>query len=203
MPKSIVIADDHPVFLIGLRAVLSSAFSSSYLISGEAHDVDQLLALLAQNVPDVLLTDFNMPGKQQADGLRLITTLRRKYPSLPIVVVTVLANPSLVNSILATGVYAVINKQSLTTELTMCLKALLQGHSPSVAPPSKTPAAMSPRELDVIRLLAQGYSVNNIASMLSRTKQTISAQKKSAMNKIGANSDVELFEYLHRMGLWQ
>ncbi|AFI89644.1 response regulator [Pectobacterium parmentieri] len=201
MHKSIVIADDHPVFLIGLRAVITSAFSDNYVINGEAHNVDQLLELLEKEQPDVLLTDFNMPGNKQSDGLRLIATLRRKYPNLSIVVVTMLANPGLVNSVLAAGVYAVINKQSLTTELTQCLKALQQGRYYATPMNTEDTVAMSPRELEVVRLLAQGKSVNDIAAMLNRTKQTISAQKKSAMNKIGVNSTSELLEYLHSVGL--
>jgi len=201
MQKSIVIADDHPVFLIGLRAVITSAFSDNYVVSGEASSVDQLLSLLEKGQPDVLLTDFNMPGEQQSDGLRLIDTLRRKYPDLPIVVVTVLANPGLVNSILEAGVYAVINKQSLTTELTQCLKMLQAGRCPVAPVMAETTVALSPRELEVVRLLAQGNSVNDIAARLSRTKQTISAQKKSAMTKIGVGSTAELLEYLHNVGL--
>lgn len=200
--KKIVIADDHPVFLIGLRALISSTFSDNYQVSGEAHDVDHLVMLLERDLPDVLLTDFTMPGEHQADGLRLITMIRRKYPSLPIVVVTVLSNPGLINSILATGVYAVINKQSLAAELTLCLKSLLQGRRPVILPaPVQRKVAMSPKELEVVRLLSQGHSVNDIAAMLSRTKQTISAQKKSAMTKIGVTSDAELFEYLLNAGL--
>lgn len=203
MQKNIVIADDHPVFLIGLRALISSGFSDSYQVSGEAQSVDQLLMLLEKTLPDVLLTDFNMPGEQQSDGLRLIATIRRKYPSLPIVVVTVLSNPGMINSILATGVYAVINKQSLATELTQCLKALLNGQPriASAAIPAQRKTELSPKELEVVRLLSQGKTVNHIAAMLNRTKQTISAQKKSAMNKIGVSSDAELFEYLHSSGL--
>ncbi|RYC43336.1 response regulator [Pectobacterium zantedeschiae] len=201
MHKSIVIADDHPVFLIGLRAVITSTFSDNYVVNGEAHNVDELLALLEKDQPDVLLTDFNMPGNKQSDGLRLIATLRRKYPNLSIVVVTMLANPGLVNSVLAAGVYAVINKQSLTTELTQCLKALQQGRHYATPMNTEDTVAMSPRELEVVRLLAQGKSVNDIAAMLNRTKQTISAQKKSAMNKIGVNSTSELLEYLHSVGL--
>ncbi|KYQ96979.1 two-component system response regulator [Serratia plymuthica] len=202
MQKSVIIADDHPVFLIGLRTVVTTAFGENFMISAEAQTVDQLLTLLTEKLPDVLLTDFNMPGEQQSDGLRLISTLRRKYPQLPIIVITVMTNPGLVNSILATGVFAVINKQSLATELTACLKALQQGRRPpghSVSSPSTV--AMSPRELEVVRLLAQGHSVNHIAAMLSRTKQTISAQKKSAMVKIGVSSDADLFAYLREAGL--
>ncbi|CAI1509906.1 response regulator [Serratia ficaria] len=201
MRQRIVIADDHPVFLVGLRAVITSAFGEHYIVSDEATHVDQLLQSLEKELPDVLLTDFNMPGEQQSDGLRLIETLRRKYPSLPIVVVTVLANQGLINTLLAKGVYAVINKQSLTTELTLCLKHLLQGRRHPVAFVSATPKEMSPREMEVVRLLAQGKSVNDIAAILNRTKQTISAQKKSAMNKIGVNSMTELLEYVHNVGL--
>lgn len=202
MQKSVIIADDHPVFLIGLRTVVTTTFGETFMISAEAQTVDQLLTLLAEKLPDVLLTDFNMPGEQQSDGLRLISTLRRKYPQLPIIVITVTTNPGLVNSILATGVFAVINKQSLTTELTACLKALQQGRRPPGTLVSSSPTvAMSPRELEVVRLLALGHSVNHIASMLNRTKQTISAQKKSAMLKIGVSSDADLFAYLREAGL--
>ncbi|WP_254865005.1 LuxR C-terminal-related transcriptional regulator [Serratia marcescens] len=131
----------------------------------------------------------------------MISTLRRKFPSLPIVVVTVLSNQGLINSILATGVYAVINKKSLATELTLCLDKLLQGKNYVAAATVQEHTLMSPRELEVVRLLVQGHSVNNIAAMLCRTKQTISAPKKSAMNKIGVSSDLELFEYLRNVGL--
>lgn len=202
MQKSVIIADDHPVFLIGLRTVVTTTCGENFIISAEAQTVDQLLTLLAEKLPDVLLTDFNMPGEHQSDGLRLISTLRRKYPQLPIIVITVTTNPGLVNSILATGVFAVINKQSLTTELTACLKALQQGRRPPGTSVSSSPTvAMSPRELEVLRLLALGHSVNHIASMLSRTKQTISAQKKSAMLKIGVSSDADLFAYLREAEL--
>ncbi|MDM1819187.1 response regulator transcription factor (plasmid) [Serratia marcescens] len=202
MKKNIVIADDHPVFLIGLRTVVNSSFGEKFTISGEAQTVDQLLRILLTQKPDVLLTDFNMPGMQQTDGLRLISMIRRKYPDLPIVVITVMTNPALVKSILSTGVFAVINKQALTTELTACLNALLLGRrSPGATYEQAHTESMSPRELEVIRLLAQGYTVNQIATMLHRTKQTISAQKKNAMRKIGANTDIELFEYLRVSGL--
>lgn len=127
MRQRIVIADDHPVFLVGLRAVITSAFNENFVVSGECNNVDSLLYLLEKDLPDILLTDFNMPGQRQSDGLRLIETLHRKYPSLPIVVITSIANAGIVQSMLAKGVYAVINKQSLTVELTLCLKAYCRG----------------------------------------------------------------------------
>lgn len=201
MRQRIVIADDHPVFLVGLRAVITSAFNEHFVVSGESNNVDSLLYLLEKDLPDILLTDFNMPGQRQSDGLRLIETLHRKYPSLPIVVITSMANAGIVQSMLAKGVYAVINKQSLTAELTLCLKSILQGRRYIMNGVYAPSADMSPRELEVVRLLAQGKSVNDIAAALKRTKQTISAQKKSAMNKIGVSSTAELLEYLRNVGL--
>jgi len=199
--KRIVIADDHPVFLIGLRAVISSVFMEDFTVIDEVVTVDQLVASLDKTLPDVLLTDFNMPGRHYSDGLRLIEMLRRKYPSLPVVVVTVMSNPGLIKTIIATGVYGVINKQSLATELTLCLKRLLQGRRYTQPEVAGEAAQMTPRELEVVRLLAQGKSVNDIAAMLNRTKQTISGQKKSAMNKIGVTSTAELLEYLRTLGI--
>ncbi|WP_217480833.1 response regulator [Enterobacter chuandaensis] len=201
MQKRIVIADDHPVFLIGLRAVISSVFMEDFTVIDEVVTVDQLVASLDKTLPDVLLTDFNMPGRHYSDGLRLIEMLRRKYPSLPVVVVTVMSNPGLIKTIIATGVYGVINKQSLATELTLCLKRLLQGRRYTQPEVAGEAAQMTPRELEVVRLLAQGKSVNDIAAMLNRTKQTISGQKKSAMNKIGVTSTAELLEYLRTLGI--
>lgn len=201
MQRRIVIADDHPVFLIGLRAVIASSFNDGFLISDEATNVEQLLSSLAQEQPDILLTDFNMPGQHQSDGFRLIETLRRRYPALPIVVVTVLGNPGVINTLLAAGVYAVINKQSLTTELTLCLKSWLHGRRFMAPVSGKNTSEMSPRELEVVRLLAQGKSVNDIAALLNRTKQTISAQKKSAMSKLHVSSTAELLEYLNKVGI--
>jgi two-component system capsular synthesis response regulator RcsB len=201
MRKRIVIADDHPVFLIGLRAVIENSFGAHYNITGEATSVDQLLTVLGQEPPEVLLTDFSMPG-EHADGLRLIEQLRRKYPDMRLVVITGMGNPALAQAMLANGAYRVISKTELTAELTLCLKDILQGRARAEPlAQNNNLATISPRELEVIRLLGKGHTVNQIAEMLNRTKQTISAQKKSAMSKLDIKSDADLFEYLRMAGL--
>jgi insecticidal toxin complex protein TccC len=85
-----VIADDHPITLMGVRAVLKS--QSALKIVGEAHSVETLLDLLHQQPCELLVTDLNMPCDDQMDGLRLIQRLRRLYPDMAIVVVTMLDN---------------------------------------------------------------------------------------------------------------
>ncbi|KAB7895640.1 response regulator [Rouxiella sp. S1S-2] len=208
--KTVLIADDHPVYLLGLKTLLETQFSQDFSLSGMASNVDELLNALKTSQPDLLLTDFTMPGNQQSDGLHLIQYLRRTYPALPIVVISVLSNQAIVNVMLKAGVIAVINKQSLGTELNACLKSLSMGQ---VIPRNSNPqietipqnvsayGQLSPKESEVLRLMKLGHTVNQIAQMLHRSKQTISGQKKSAMNKLELLSDAELFEYLLKMDL--
>lgn len=212
-PLRIIIADDHPIFLIGLRAVLER--DAQVRIVGEANSPQALTALLQHCPCDVLVTDFMMPAEPQADGLRLIEHLRRHYPDLPIVVVTMLNNAGLFHSILELGVMGLLSKASLADELPDAIAQVRQ-QQPYVARTINQALALagqvgadrlhsqqqlSPRELEVIRLLAGGKTVGEIAAHLNRSKQTVSAQKVSAMRKLGLISDAALFIYVQEHGL--
>ncbi|CRM52395.1 MULTISPECIES: response regulator transcription factor [Pseudomonas] len=212
-PLRIIIADDHPIFLIGLRAVLER--DAQVRIVGEANSPQALTALLQHCPCDVLVTDFMMPAEPQADGLRLIEHLRRHYPDLPIVVVTMLNNAGLFHSILELGVMGLLSKASLADELPDAIAQVRQ-QRPYVARTINQALALagqvgadrlhsqqqlSPRELEVIRLLAGGKTVGEIAAHLNRSKQTVSAQKVSAMRKLGLISDAALFIYVQEHGL--
>ena len=212
-PLRIIIADDHPIFLIGLRAVLER--DAQVRIVGEANSPQALTALLQHCPCDVLVTDFMMPAEPQADGLRLIEHLRRHYPDLPIVVVTMLNNAGLFHSILELGVMGLLSKASLADELPDAIAQVRQ-QRPYVARTINQALALagqvgadrlhsqqqlSPRELEVIRLLAGGKTVGEIAAHLNRSKQTVSTQKVSAMRKLGLISDAALFIYVQEHGL--
>ncbi|WP_025127568.1 response regulator transcription factor [Pseudomonas sp. PH1b] len=209
----IILADDHPIFLIGLRAVLEQDPSLS--IVGEATSPSALIQRVQEIECDVLVTDFMMPAEQQNDGLRLIEQLRRHHPELPIVVVTMLNHAGLFRSILDLGVMGLLSKASLAEELPSAIARARQ-HKPYVAQaiqralslagevgPDRLVSAdqLSPRELEVIRLLAAGHAVGEIASRLSRSKQTVSAQKVSAMRKLGLSSEAALYIYVQEHGL--
>ncbi|MBT2373761.1 response regulator transcription factor [Pseudomonas fluorescens] len=212
-PLRIVLADDHPIFLIGLRAVLERDKRLS--VVGEASSPQALTELLQHCACDVLVTDFMMPAEPQADGLRLIEQLRRHYPALPIVVVTMLNNAGLFHSILELGVMGLLSKASLADELPeairqvrlqRCYVAYTIRQALSLAGevgPDRlhSQEQLSPRELEVIRLLANGLTVGEIAANLNRSKQTVSTQKVSAMRKLGLSSDAALFIYGQEHGL--
>lgn len=206
----VILADDHPIFLIGLRAVLER--DAHLHIVGEA-DSPQALAQLLQHTPcDLLVTDFMMPAEPQADGLRLIEQLRRHYPALPIVVVTMLNNTGLFHAILELGVMGLLSKASLADELPEAIRqarqqrcyvahTIRQALSLAGAGTVQPLEQLSPRELEVIRLLAGGLTVGAIATHLHRSKQTVSAQKVSAMRKLGLGNDAALFIYVQEHGL--
>lgn len=212
-PLRIILADDHPIFLIGLKVVIEQ--NKRATVIAQASAPDELLEKLRGHPCDLLVTDFMMPVQDQNDGLRLLERIRRDYPALPIIVVTMLNNAGLFRSMLALKVQGLLSKASMANELPAAISSVSQGQ-PFVADSvrrslleaadygSDTLVALqdlSPRELEVIRLLAAGNSVGAIATQLHRSKQTVSAQKVSAMRKLGLANDAALFIYLQEHGL--
>lgn len=212
-PLRIILADDHPIFRLGLRAVLEQ--DPSVRVVAEADGPQSLLSCLRDTPCDLLVSDFMMPVEQQNDGLRLLESIRRGWPQLPIVVVTMLNNPALFRAMLKIGVLGLMGKGSLAGELPEVIDSVRQGQqyvAQSInqslqaaddysGDPALSSQQLSPRELEVARLLASGLSVGEIASRLHRSKQTVSAQKVSAMRKLGLSNDAALFIYLQEQGL--
>ncbi|WPO46543.1 response regulator [Pseudomonas sp. S1Bt23] len=207
MQKKVIVADDHLLTLIGIRASLSS--DRTLQIVGEAQNVEGLFQLLAEQPCDLVITDLMMPHSEQADGLRLIEQLRRRYPEIAVIVVTMLNNPALLASILKQGVQGLISKRGVQGDLQQAIRA--SQAKPFVSPsirhlfdpvePLAEVEQLSPREVEVLRLYGAGLSVNEIATHLNRSKQTISSQKSSAMRKLGLDSNASLYLYIQEVGL--
>ncbi|MDD2060402.1 response regulator [Pseudomonas sp. GD03860] len=209
----IVLADDHPIFRIGLRAVLQQI--PGVRVVAEAGSPQQLMAHLQCLECDILVTDFMMPVEQQNDGLKLLEQVRRHFPQLPILVVTMLNNAGLFRAMLALGVKGLLSKASLAQELPQAIRGLPRGKTYLATSVEQlllqdgglgddrlcARQALSPRELEVSRLLAAGHTVNEIAVLLNRSKKTVSTQKISAMRKLGVANDAALFLSLQAQGL--
>lgn len=208
MSTRVIIADDHPVFLLGLRGVLAT-LPEDYPVIAEAHDVSSLFKQLSVCQADMLITDLNMPGDDQVDGVRMIGRIRELYPDLTIVVITMLSDQRILELLAGYRIKAILNKSSLSHELADGLKSPQSDEQPWLSgafrsdPLIQVEKALSGKEMEVIRLIGQGLSVNEIAARLFRTKQTISAQKLSAMRKLGLENDAALYLYLSQCGLGQ
>jgi two-component system capsular synthesis response regulator RcsB len=217
----IVIADDHPVVMLGIRALLKDR--GNLQVVGEASSGAELLALLASQPCDLLITDFSMPYEDDSgDGLLLLRRLRRDHPTLPIIVLTMVHNPALIRGMLAAGVNGMVGKVAMMKELLLAIGAVMNGRmyicesmreyvsdratsrmqvDVAQTEAGNDPAVLSQREAEVVRLYAQGLTVTQIAEHVHRSVKTVSQQKNDAMRKLGITSNTQLFEYARAYGL--
>lgn len=211
MSFKIILADDHPLILTGIRSLIAHNQPGCEVVA-EAHQVSELLNTLQQHSCDLLITDFSMPGDERSDGLTMIQQLKRDYPTLPILVLTQIHNAGILQSLLQLGVSGVLLKKAVISELSDAIRQILSGHS-YIGNSVKTLLAeagldhhttsiqLTPKESEVVRLLASGMSVTQVAEYLHRSVKTISTQKKSAMLRLGLQSDSALFHYAKEQGL--
>ncbi|MHC8288595.1 response regulator [Pseudomonas sp. XS1P51] len=206
----VIIADDHAVVRIGLRMLID--VSRACVVVGEADGTDSLMTLLA-NIPcDLLVTDFSMPGGQQNDGLQMLSTVRRHYPTMPVILVTMFANVATLRAALAHGVMAIVAKGASATELPQAIKKVGEGRrfiseslrtllAQADIDVQSQPPSLSAKEHEVVRMLASGMTVSEIAGLFNRSVSTISKQKNMAMHRLGLSTDVELFAYARESGM--
>ncbi|KTC39225.1 LuxR family transcriptional regulator [Pseudomonas sp. ABAC21] len=173
MIPRIIIADDHPAILHGCQVVLLND-SSFAKIQATATSVPELFSALESHECDVLIVDYSMPGADM-DGLHMLGVLNRRYPNLPVLVLTGEENLGILRLIL---------------EAKELKKALAESPRSTAKE-----AQLSPRELEIVRLLASGKSPEDIAEILHRSIKTVSWGKNSAKRKLGIQSDAQLYQY--------
>jgi len=212
----IVIADDHPLVLIGLHKALDGVLGMK--LCAEAQDSTGLVAALESGGADVVITDFHMPGGRYGDGGSLVGLLQRRYPELRIIVITMLSNPLLLEQIIVSGVQGLLLKSAPAEEIRRAVQvvadggqyvgeavrtilAQLRSERPKAGDAPASLQSLSPREMEVLRLFVGGLSVSEIAATLHRSIKTVSHQKVAALHKLGISNDRELYEYALREGL--
>jgi two-component system capsular synthesis response regulator RcsB len=202
----VVIADDHPVVVLGLREVIVR--DERLNLVGEALSSSQLVEQLTLHQPDLVITDFNMPGDETyGDGLQLIEYVTEHFPRVKILVLTMVSNHLIISRLLEMGVAGVIAKNHIHEEIGKALNALANDRryeAPSVLATSVVTnpkviderfSTLSPREVEVLRLVVAGSSVGDIARQLDRSVKTVSTQKVSAMRKLEVLTDHALITY--------
>jgi two-component system capsular synthesis response regulator RcsB len=214
-PLRVIIADDHPVVLVGAEVALSAAPGTSLSIVAQANNADELIDHLQRTSCDLLISDYSMPCGRFPDGLALMGYLRRHYSHLPLIVMTMLRNPSLLQALLSVGVSGLFDKRSPLADLKRAVNAVSKGRRylcPTFAQILQTQTLstsglqapsvhLSERELEVVRLFVQGLSGRQIAAQLNRSEKTISRQKRTAMDKLGLVHDGGLVEFARVSGL--
>jgi two-component system, NarL family, invasion response regulator UvrY len=205
----VLIADDHELVRRGVRGLLKEAFPDAVL--GEALDAVQTLAAVEKKAWDLVLLDINMPGRS---GLDVLQDLKRLYPGLPVVMLTTFPERDYAVRAFKLGAAGYVSKESASGELLAATRKALAGGryvTPSLAEAlaatvaGESPAAphelLSNRELQVLRLVASGKSLKEIAAELSLSEKTIGTYRTRINQKIGLSTIAELVRYatLHKL----
>lgn len=204
----LVLVDDHPIVLSGLKDTLSQS-TSLEILGGFTHDTE-LLTFLKKNEVDVIVTDYMMPNNtHSSDGQNYIRFLRRQYPHIALVVLTMVSNPMIIQSLYDAEVSAVVSKEAPLADLMKAITLAGQGRQYRLPVAEMTTTlksrnattlpervkTLSPRELEVLRLFVQGKPIIEIAKLLNRSDKTISLQKNAAMRKLGVDNNQALVSY--------
>ncbi|MGH8787364.1 MAG: response regulator [Cupriavidus necator] len=204
-----MIADDHPVVVAGLAPYLARQGIDVIAIADSAHGLLAELKRHVQRLPEIVITGYGYGG--EIDGLRLIERLHRLYPEVKIVVFSGMRPNGLVRQLLAKGADAFVAKSTCLQCVADACQAVLSG-AKYIDPVTEDLLAvpirhcdpcddrLSPREREVLRLLAQGHALQDIARIFQRSVKTISVQKCSAMSKLGLRNEIELALYLVKHG---
>ncbi|MDF9620562.1 response regulator [Pseudomonas entomophila] len=203
---NVVIADDHPIVLVGVRELVER--DKRFRVVGEAVCSSELINLLETRQVDLVITDFNMPGDSiYGDGLKLVEYLTRIHPTVRLLVLTMISNPLILTRLHELGVLGIIQKNQLHNDIETALRAIARGNPVRGYEPPPTTVVidsadlderftrLSPKEHEILRLFVSGLPVSEIARGLNRSTKTISTQKISAMRKLEVNSDQDLLAY--------
>ncbi|KVN36826.1 helix-turn-helix transcriptional regulator [Burkholderia pyrrocinia] len=204
-----VFAYDWPLTLAGMEHIAGSGCAIDLV--GVYRRVSDMVAALGSIDCDVVLVDYAMRGEGQMDALQLLDCLRATRAGVGVVVLVTDESPVIVRSILAQGASSVVSKLDDVGHIVTAIHSSYAGGSylspavrhtlTPVADDSQGTPKLSPREIEVIRLYLSGVSIKSIAERLNKGKQTVSAQKISAMKKLGAKNDVELISRATCLGL--
>lgn len=206
----IVIADDHQIVIDGLKALLAQ--ESDLKITGQALHGAALLEAVAQTGPDLVLLDIGMPVM---DGITASRTLKKTHPALKILVLTTYADPKNIQEMLKTGVDGYLLKDSGKARFVEAIHAIMQGGKyfdprvtevimNSLQPPKKGSATLtplSPREKEIVRLIATGKSTAEMAEQLHLSLLTIETHRKNIYTKLGMNKIASLVRYAMDEGI--
>ena len=201
-PLRVVIADDHRLILDAIRLVLDE--DDGFEIVGEATEGSQVLPLVGQTSPDVVLLDINMP---LMDGLTCLDQLRKRYPKVTAVVLSASDDPETIRSALARGAKWFIAKRVDPADLPSALRLAVQGAVYQAAEGEGEPdgraeeAGLTPSEQRVLEALAQGLSNKEIAQELWLTQQTIKFHLTNIYRRLGVSNRTEAVRhaYQHRL----
>lgn len=200
---NILLADDHSIVRRGLKEILLEEFPDANF--QEASDGQELIRKMRTDKFDVIISDVSMPGK---NGLEALKVIKAEAPTIPVLVLSIHPEELYAIRVLKAGASGYLTKESAPEELVKAVRMIMMGRkyiTPSLAEKmasnldsdiSKLPhELLSDRELDVLKLIAGGKTVSEIAVILSLSVNTISTYRSRVLEKMNLKSNSELTFY--------
>jgi len=203
MRRRFLIADDHSIVRRGLKQIISEAFPGS--IIDEVVDAEDLLKKAMMETWDVVISDISMPGRS---GLDVLQQIKQHHPKLPVLILSMYPEDQYAIRVLKAGASGYLGKDSAPEELVAAINKLLLGKkyiTSSIAERLATALDqdidkdpheyLSDREFEVLKQLASGKTVSDIAQRLSLSVTTVSTYRARIMSKMNLKSNADLTLY--------
>jgi two-component system, NarL family, response regulator NreC len=206
----VVVADDHAIVRAGIRALLSSA--GDVLLVAEAADGRSAIAAVAQHRPDVLLVDLTMP---ELNGLDVVSRVRAASPGTRVLVLSMHAAPEFVRPALRLGAHGYVVKGSGLDDLVQAIRVVAAGgkflgpdamavaEADEMDPrrPADDLDRLTPREREVLQLIAEGHTNKAIGQRLGLSTKTVDVHRTNIMKKLDLHTAQALTRFAIRRGL--
>ena len=202
----VLLADDHRMVTEGLKGLLAEEFE----LVGIVEDGRAMVAEARKLRPDVIVADISMP---QMNGIDALTHLKRDNPDVRVVFLTMHRDAAYARRALEAGASGFVLKHSAPAELVLALRAALQGRTfiaPDLAAEVFRTAkekdtdplgALTPRQREILQLLAEGKSAKEIATALGLSARTVEFHKYTMMDALGMENSAELIRFAVKHGL--
>ena len=203
----ILLADDHPVFRRGMKAVIGGLGVSHEIL--EAGDGRGAFEIASMQTIDLFLLDIKMP---ELDGYELSKLLLKRDPKAKIIVITMYGDAPLIAALFRLGVRGFLIKNTDAEEIVTAIRQVLAGdlfyhnsfedvirrerHLKTLSP-----FEFTPREMELVKLLSQGKTSKDVANILGLTPKTIETYRSRIIEKTGVKNIAELLNYFHKNGL--
>jgi DNA-binding NarL/FixJ family response regulator len=205
----VLIADDHNVVREGLKHILEGRHGP--VTFGEARDGTEALTLIWKEPWDLVLLDIHMPGR---DGLEVLREAKKERPRMPILVLSSSSQEEYAVRALRDGASGYMEKNAPESEILQAVAEALAGRcyitpliaqrlAREVAAPSDKPVheKLSDREYQVMKMLAAGKTVKEVAAELSLSVKTVSTYRTRILEKLGLSSNVDIARFAMKAGL--
>ncbi len=205
MAVRVLIADDHAIVRAGLRAVLKG--EAGMELVGEAAGGEEALALVESLQPDILVLDLSMPD---LDGIQVTRRVQSAAPGVRVLILTVHEDEALLREAIRAGAAGYILKHAAEAELIAAIHTVQMGETyvhpklvrsllvepeKQLSPSPQPETLLTPRELDVLNLIVQGYTNRQIAGELKLSVRTVEGYRANMTEKLGLHSRAELVRY--------